>query len=438
MGLLSFSSNIASLGVQRRLGNTTAIIQSSFTRLSTGLRINKASDDAAGLAIADNLRVDTRLQSQAIRNINDGISMLNIMSGTLEQQQGITTRLLELAEQASNGTLSSEQRNALNQEYQSLVKEFGRLGESTKFNGQNLLLGTRGGASASIGLQAGITGSNLSQLSVQRADTGAFSGIINTREDSPRNSVPAGLQDSVLFSELDSETNHKLISTTITDSTGKNRDLLLWFTDPVIAGDNFSFTARVYQRVSDTGGVGAQSGMGVQGDVTSLSDEWVYAANATIMVSEASGKTIDDGILNANLQFDNQTVSGTLALDMRGASFSVSAGGGIQASSTSLNLTGTETAGRALDALTVVRARQVELSQIQGEFGAVGSRLETALNTLAVSRENTAAAESSIRDVDVATESASLVASQIRQQSAAQVLALANSQPELLLFLLTG
>lgn len=438
MGLLSFSSNIASLGVQRRLSDTTATIQNSFSRLSTGLRINKASDDAAGLAIADNLRVDSRLQSQAIRNVNDGISMLNIMGGTLEQQQGIITRLFELAEQAANGTLSSTQRSALNKEYQSLVKEFGRLGAATRFNGVDLLLGTRGGAASSIALQAGITGASTSQLSVERADTGAFSGYINYDEDATINAPPVNLRNSVTFDEIDVASNHKLFSTTIIDSSGRSRDLLFWFTDPVIAAGSAAFTARVYQRVSDTGGVGATSALGVNGTVQSLSDEWVYAGTPGFAVTIATGIYSDDGFLNATLQFDNQTVSGTLALDLRGAIFSANSGGAPPNTTSMLDLTGVESSGRALDALSILRVRQAELSALQGQVGAVGSRLETALNTLAVSRENTAAAESSIRDVDVASESATLLAAQIRQQAATQILSLTNSQLGLMLSLITG
>ena len=113
---MSFGSNMESLRAQRALGNATQSLNKSFERLSSGLRINRASDDAAGLAIADNLKTITRLHAQSIRNVNDGVSALNIIDGTLNDQSNLLARLLELAEQSANGTYSSTQRTALSKE----------------------------------------------------------------------------------------------------------------------------------------------------------------------------------------------------------------------------------------------------------------------------------------------------------------------------------
>ena len=143
MANFSFNTNIAALRVGRELAQSTQRVGVGYERLATGLRITRASDDAAGLAIADKLRVDSRLYTQARRNINDGLSVLQVMDGTLEQQSNIVTRLIELAEQSANGTLSNSQRSSIEKEYQGLLKEFGRLGDSTSFNGQNLLLSGR-------------------------------------------------------------------------------------------------------------------------------------------------------------------------------------------------------------------------------------------------------------------------------------------------------
>ena len=117
---LTINSNIPALNAQRSLGNATRQLGESFTRLSSGLRINKSSDDAAGLAISESLKSDTRLFNQGVRNLNDGLSLLNVADGALNELTNIVTRLSELAEQSSNGTFSNKQRLALDKEAQSV------------------------------------------------------------------------------------------------------------------------------------------------------------------------------------------------------------------------------------------------------------------------------------------------------------------------------
>jgi flagellin-like hook-associated protein FlgL len=136
---ITINSNLAALNAQRRLGQSTQSVQQSFTRLSSGLRINKASDDAAGLAISESLNVDARVYTQGIRNLNDGISLTNIAEGAMQELTNITIRQRELATQSANGTLSLRQRQALNQEANALVDEFNRITQSTDFNGIHLL-----------------------------------------------------------------------------------------------------------------------------------------------------------------------------------------------------------------------------------------------------------------------------------------------------------
>jgi flagellin-like hook-associated protein FlgL len=136
---ITINSNLAALSAQRRLGQSTQSVQQSFTRLSSGLRINKASDDAAGLAISESLNVDARVYTQGIRNLNDGISLTNIAEGAMQELTNITIRQRELATQSANGTLSLQQRQALNQEANALVDEFNRITSSTAFNGTKLI-----------------------------------------------------------------------------------------------------------------------------------------------------------------------------------------------------------------------------------------------------------------------------------------------------------
>ncbi len=136
---IRINSNIAALNAERRLGQSTAQLQQSYARLSSGLRINRAVDDAAGLAISASLNADSRVLGIGVRNINDGISAIAIAAGALDELKNIAIRQKELAEQAANGIYSSSQRTALNSEANALVAEFNRIVTTTSFNGRNLL-----------------------------------------------------------------------------------------------------------------------------------------------------------------------------------------------------------------------------------------------------------------------------------------------------------
>lgn len=135
---ISIGSNIASLRAQRQLSRNTAQLSTTYERLSSGQRINRASDDAAGLAIANALRVDVRVFGQAIRNLNDGLSLLSIADSAFGELTGILTRIKELAEQSANGIYGSSQRNALDQEAQALRLEHNRIIATTEFNGKSI------------------------------------------------------------------------------------------------------------------------------------------------------------------------------------------------------------------------------------------------------------------------------------------------------------
>ncbi|MCC6952931.1 MAG: PD40 domain-containing protein, partial [Deltaproteobacteria bacterium] len=135
---LSINTNVASLNTQRNLARNTQGLQRVFERLSSGLRITRASDDAAGLSIASALQADNRVYTQGIRNANDGISQLSIAEGSIEQLKTIVTRVRELSTQAANGTLGATQRQALNTEAAALSAEYNRILAATTFNGVNL------------------------------------------------------------------------------------------------------------------------------------------------------------------------------------------------------------------------------------------------------------------------------------------------------------
>jgi flagellin len=164
---ITINTNVAALNAQRRLGNTTADLQKTYERLSSGLRISRASDDAAGLAIADSLRADQRIASVAIRNANDGISLISIADSSLSEIGNVLSRMAELSEQSANGTLTTVQRSALDSEFGALASEIQRISVTTAFNGLNLLSG-----GAQVSLQIGFNSASTSQIS--------FSGVQGT------------------------------------------------------------------------------------------------------------------------------------------------------------------------------------------------------------------------------------------------------------------
>ncbi len=157
---ISINSNPASLSAQRQLSRSTSQLSKVYQQLSSGLRITRASDDAAGLAIADSLRADQKVASQAIRNANDGVSLISIADGALNETGNILSRMAELAEQSANGTLSTTQRSALDLEFVQLGSEIERIAVTTEFNNIKLLSGT-----SSISLQVGFNAGSNSQIS---------------------------------------------------------------------------------------------------------------------------------------------------------------------------------------------------------------------------------------------------------------------------------
>ncbi|MCB0360507.1 MAG: flagellin FliC, partial [Bdellovibrionales bacterium] len=132
---LNIRTNVASINAQRQLNETTDRLRVAYSRLSSGLRITRASDDAAGLSIAEQLKADSRIATVAIRNANDGISIVAITDGAMNEITNILTRLAELAEQSANGVFSTSQRSALDLEFQALSSEMQRIAVTTEFNG---------------------------------------------------------------------------------------------------------------------------------------------------------------------------------------------------------------------------------------------------------------------------------------------------------------
>ncbi len=172
---LRVNTNVASLNAQRNLINTTVGLNRSLERLSSGLRIARASDDAAGLAISEQFRAEIRSLQQAQRNAGDGVSLLQIAEGALNETSGNLVRLRELAIQSANGTLGTAERTVLNQEFQDLVAEIGRIAEVTEFNGTQVL----NSAATTVTFQVGVNATANDTISVSGVDATATGLAIN-------------------------------------------------------------------------------------------------------------------------------------------------------------------------------------------------------------------------------------------------------------------
>jgi len=184
---INIRTNIPSLGAQRNLDQSTSALNTSFERLSSGLRINRAKDDAAGLSIAESLKADARIASVGIRNANDGISIINIADQAIGQIGNTLSRLGELAQQSANGVYANVQRSALNNEFQALMSEIERIAYTTEFNGLKLLSG--GGQ---VIFQVGFKGDSLSQVTYNGvAATLASLGLASTGSSAPQYSIIA-------------------------------------------------------------------------------------------------------------------------------------------------------------------------------------------------------------------------------------------------------
>ncbi|MFN2372011.1 MAG: flagellin [Candidatus Krumholzibacteriia bacterium] len=159
---LRVNTNVASLNAQRNLYNTVTKFQKSMERLSSGMRINRSGDDAAGLAISESLKSDIRAMQQASRNAADGISLVQVAEGALDEVNNILLRIRELAEQAATETLGEQERNYLDQEYQELLNEVDRISATAEFNGIKLLDGTAGSLDVQVGIGTDVNTSAVS------------------------------------------------------------------------------------------------------------------------------------------------------------------------------------------------------------------------------------------------------------------------------------
>jgi len=208
---LRIATNVSSLTSQRHLRETRELLDCSLERLSSGYRINRAGDDAAGLAISEKLRAKIRGLVQAQRNSSDGISLIQVAEGGLNEVQNILVRLRELGVQAASDTIGTRERKFLDLEYQSLKEEVDRIANSTEFNGSFLLDGTGG----SLDFQVNTGGENL--LGVDRISFDAFRLDVNVDK--------LGLEDANVGNKVDAQRSLTTIDKAIEDVSATRAEL---------------------------------------------------------------------------------------------------------------------------------------------------------------------------------------------------------------------
>ena len=476
------NTNIASLNAQRNLNSSQSALQTSLQRLSSGLRINSARDDAAGMAIADRMTSQIRGANQAVRNANDGISMAQTAEGSMIQISDNLQRIRELAVQASNASNSASDRAALNAEASQLISEIDRVATNTSFNGVKLLDGTFTAQNFQVGADAGssnqITISSIASARSASLGVGSGSSYSTT---TAATAVTAG----ALTAGAISLNGHQVGATTAdgVSSTGDTASAIAKAAAINAISGSSGVTATVSASTVagasvDTDGSVSAGGVTINGvdigAVTSVGGSAGFGANLAAAINAktsqtgvtatfntstgaqtltaADGRNITIAIAGADTTSAGLTAAtsyGKISLSATGSTGLTIGGTGVAlagltagytaatatagAGVSSLDLT---TASGATAALTTIDAALSSVNSSRASLGAYQNRLSSAVNSLQTTAENLTNSRSRISDADFAAETASLTRAQILQQAGTAMLAQANQTPNTVLTLL--
>ena len=382
--MAGINTNVASLNAQRNLTASQSSLSTSIQRLSSGLRVNSAKDDAAGLAIADRMNTQVRGLDVAARNANDGISLAQTAEGALGKVGDMLQRMRELAVQSSNATNTQTDRDSLDSEVVQLKAEINRVATQTSFNGVKLLDGSFSGANFQVGANAGET---INVATITNAQTAVLGGTVN-------------------------------VATTSAAASG-----LTGFATAIAAGG-------VTVNGVDIGAIPAA------GSALERAGQLVNSIN------QVSGQT------NVGASYDSATGQITLrsssgAITIAGTTNSATVGGfanGATAATATTGITGLNVQSYANSqlALTQIDAALSQVNTARGNLGAIQNRFSNAIDSIHVTNENITAARGRILDADFAKESANLARAQVLQQAGTAMVAQANALPNGVLQLLRG
>lgn len=378
------NTNLASLTVQRSLNANQGAAATAMERLSTGLRINSAKDDAAGLAISARMTSQINGLNQAARNASDGVSLAQTAEGALGEVVDNLQRIRELAVQSSNATNTNADRTSLQNEVAQLLLEIDRVADATDFNGTNLIDGSFSGEVFQVGADAG---DSVTIASITDANTAALGSV----------STLGGAALTVAAS-------------TLTDLTASSAaDFLINGTDIGALAVASSAAERAGQLVNAINNISATTGVGAS--YNSATGNLTLNSDATIAITGAANDATQLGYANA-------AALGTVATSTGIDTLTVA------------NYSGAQTA------ISLVDDAIASINTARGTLGAVQTRFESIVSNVQVASENLQAARSRIMDADFAAETAALTKAQILQQAGISVLSQANAQPQNVLALL--
>jgi flagellin len=422
---LTINTNVASLNAQRNLGKSQGALNNSMQRLSSGLRINSAKDDAAGLAISDRMTAQIRGLNQAARNANDGISLAQTAEGALQESTNILQRMRELAVQSANDTNSTTDRASLNSEVTQLKAELNRIAETTEFNGKKLLDGTMSDATFQVGANAGANQ--------------AISFSISSAKGEDLGTVAAGTVTGTAASTDYAAASSDYEAAVAATGAG-TANTSLTFTADTAGTDGNAISIVLEDNVA--GGAGGTA---------------TLAGNViTVQATDITALTTEDiaALINTNTASGADVVTAVGTTDAAAVEASISLAGGLEevgtaeigtAASTDYAVEGASvlvddvTIATRQDAQTAITSVDSALSQIstmRGDLGAVQNRFESTIANLSNVSENLSAARSRILDADIAQETSAMTKNNILQQAGVSILAQANQAPQLALSLL--
>lgn len=384
------NTNIASLNAQRNLNSSQGAANVALERLSSGLRINSAKDDAAGLAISERFESQITGLNMAQRNANDGISLAQTTEGALDEIVANLQRIRELSVQSANATNSNRDREALNKEVQQRLEEINRVASQTSFNGLRVLDGSLPTQTFQVGANTGETIS-VTGLDARASQLGSV--IAGT----------SGLGDLVVGGG----------SATVSE-TFENGDTVSFTIDIPPGGSGVSINVQNATSLEDIlGQVNAQSQQtGITVNLDRTNEELVFSSDFGEPISLE---------ITAGSGGGTTTVTGTVAND-----------------TVTMNDIDISTQDGADLAMISIDYAINQINDIRAELGAVQNRFESTIANLATTSENLAASNSRIRDADFAKESAELARTQVLQQAGLSVLSQANARPQQVLQLLQG
>jgi flagellin-like hook-associated protein FlgL len=442
---LSVNTNIAAMNAYRNLSVTNDKMSRSLERLSSGYRINKASDDAAGLAISEGLRSQIGGMTQAVRNTQDGTSVVQTAEGALSETTSILQRMRDLAVQASSsGSLNSDATDSIQKEITQLKSELTRISDTTTFNGTKLLDGNYKGT-FQVGANAGETIS----VNVGRAMSAkglGVDGVDVTGNGKYVNATgAAAASGAVLTSNATSGAAASLLIQGYNGS--KNFDVTAGSGDvsayQSLTGQ-ISFGGKTFDLGSVDYSAAGVDGMDASGNITGTKDGVVTAQEALNALNTAAKAalglttnpfTAGTGASGNQLTFKVQDAiadyTGTNGVALTpGAGQNSTAGEVNAATATFSGATGASAAIQAIDdAINTVSAQRADLGAIQNRFDHTVNNLNTAI-------ENTTSSESRIRDTDMASEMTNFTQAQVLMQAGTAMLAQANQSTQSILKLL--